>query len=236
MRARALFPAAAAALLGACASGGTSGGGPAPSEPAPADAVPAALTPAAPAADSPLRYDLPSPPTATYEVADTTVTIMNAAGMDMDMTMGSSATVALTFERGGEGLAVSGEVLDFGSSMESAMTPDMTAGLDDLEGEFKVLLGTLGDVEVTSLPTTSAPVPVTTFMSLANELFPSFPEGPVEAGDMWADTVDASVDEAELEEAGLPGIGSFGAAGQRSPPTRWSATPWWPAGRSCTSR
>ena len=216
MRFRALLPAAAAVLLGACASGGASGGGPAPGEPAPADAAPAELTPAtpaAPAAAGPLLYDLPSPPTATYEVADTTVTVMNMAGMDMDMTMGAHATVALTFASGAGGLVVSGEVLDFGSSMESAMAPSMTAGLDDLEGEFQIVLGSRGEVEEMSLPTASGPVPVTIFLSLANELFPDFPEGPVEAGDMWADTVDASLDEAELAEAGIPGIGSFGGGG-----------------------
>lgn len=213
MRFRALFPAGAAALLCACASGGTSGGGPAPSELTPADAAPAELTPAAPAADNPLMYGLPSPPTATYEVTDTTVTVMNMAGMDMDMTMGAQATVALTFESGADGLVVSGEVLDFGSSMESAMAPSMTAGLDDLEGDFEIVLGSLGEVEEASLPTASGPVPVTIFLSLAHELFPDFPEGPVEAGDMWVDTVDASLDESELADAGIPGVGSFGGGG-----------------------
>lgn len=211
MRFRTVFVSATAALLGACASGGISGGGPAPAEPAPAE----------PAADNPLTYDLPSPPTATYEVSDTTVTVMNADGQDIDMTMASAATVALTWEQGADGLVVSGDVLEFSSSMSSGVMPTMSVGRDDLEGEFRIVLGPLGEVEVTSLPAAANVLaPVTTFQSLANELFPRFPDGPVEVGDSWADTIDASLEEDDLAAAGVAGIGDIGAGG--STITTWT--------------
>lgn len=206
--ARALLVVAGAALFAACttSSGGTAAAGPGPAGPAAAE-----LTPAMPAADSPLMYDVPSPATVTYEVADTMVTVMNVAGNDMDMTMGSSATVELSFERGDAGLVVSGVVLDFSSSTASAMAPTMSAGLDDLEGDLEFVLAPRGEVEVKSLPSSSsAMAPVTTFQTIANQLFPRFPDGQVEAGDMWADTLEVSADDAGLEEAELAGLTDLG--------------------------
>lgn len=204
---------AGAALFAACttSSGGTAAAGPGPAGPAAAE-----LTPAGPAAtaDSPLMYDVPSPATVTYEVADTMVTIMNVAGNDMDMTMGSSATVELSFERGDDGLVVSGVVLDFSSSMASAMAPPMSAGLDDLVGDLEFVLAPRGEVEVRSLPSSSnAMAPVTTFQTIATQLFPRFPDGQVEAGDMWADTLEVSADEAGPEEAELAGLTDLGGGG-----------------------
>lgn len=209
MRLKAVIVPATAALLSACASGGGSGGGSGSAAPAAAE-----LTPAEPAADNPLTYDLPSPPTATYEFSDTTITVMNADGQDIEMTMASAATVALTYERGTDGLLISGDVLDFSSSMSSGIMPTMSVGQDDLEGEFRIVLGARGDVEVTSLPApANVLAPVTTFQSMANEMFPRFPDGPVEVGDSWADTTDASLDEDDMADAGVAGIGNIGAGG-----------------------
>ena len=200
MRTRAIFAPASAVLLCACASGGSPG----------TEAAPAALVPAEPAAVHTLTYDVPSPPTATYAVSDTTVTVMNATGSDMDITTGSASTLELTFERDADGLRISGSLLEFGSSVSGGILPTMTSGLDDLEGDFEILLAPQGHVQIRSLPRSSdaasAAAPLTavaplTFLTFATSVFPRFPDGPVAFGDSWADTADVSNDLEDLAGA-----------------------------------
>ena len=192
-----MFVPAGAVLLCACASGGGPG----------TAAAPANLVPAEPAASHTLTYDLPSLPTATYAVSDTTVTVMNAVGNDVDMTMGSAATLELTFERDADGLLISGTVLDGGSSMSSATVPSGSVTVDDIEGDFEIVLGPLGEVQVRSLPESGGALALTnTLASVASDLFPRFPEDPVEFGDVWADTADASATEADIAEAEMLGV------------------------------
>ncbi|MYI07527.1 MAG: hypothetical protein F4059_09500 [Gemmatimonadetes bacterium] len=200
MRTRAMVMPAGAVLLCACASGGSPG----------TEAAPAALVPAEPTAGHTLTYDVPSPPTATYAISDTTVTVMNATGSDMDMTMGSAATLELTFEHDADGLLISGSLLEFGSSMSGGIMPTVTSGLDDLEGDFEILLGPRGRVQIRSLPRSSdaatgatlmTAVAPLTFLAFATSVFPRFPDGPVAFGDSWADTADVSNDQADLAGA-----------------------------------
>lgn len=182
------FIAAAAILFAGCASGG-----PAPGAPGPVG-------------DS-YRYEVPTPPTATYRLADTVTMIMTAPDGDMDMAMSSASTVALTFAADTGGVRASGTVSDFSSSMASTVMGTTDVGWGDVSGDLEFVIGPLGDVEMVSTPevaATDVPVPMP-FMFNAQDLFPRFPDRPLQPGDTWADTVNASVDLAALGVPVPPG-------------------------------
>lgn len=187
---RAFLAAAAATLLAACSSGG-----PGESSAAPAPA------------DNPFRYDVPSPPTATYQIADTNTVIMTTPQGEMDMAQTSSATLELTFAADSGGIRVTGTVSNYSAGMSSSMIGDMDLGGDGLTGDLEFVIGTWGDIEIVSMPEVSGgalPVP-TPFSFSAPDLFPRFPGHPLEPGDTWADTATSSAD---LEEvAGITGAG-----------------------------
>lgn len=178
------FIAAAAILFAGCATAG-----PAPGEPGPAG-------------DS-YRYEVPTPPTATYRLADTVTMIMTTPDGDMDMAMSSASTVELTFAADAAGVRASGTVSDFSSSMASTMMGNTDVGWGGVSGDLEFVIGPLGDVEMVSTPeVTAADVPIPMpFMFNAQELFPRFPDRPLQPGDTWADTVEASVD---LPALGVP--------------------------------
>ena len=182
---------AALALLGACSSGGSSGD---PSAGAPAPA------------DHPFRYEVPSPPTATYQVADTNTMIMSMPQGETDMAMSSSATVTLTFTADPAGLRVVGAVSDHSASMASSMMEEeMDVGGGDLTGDLEFTIGPLGHVEMISTPEAAAAggLPATPFAFVASDLFPRFPGHALEPGDTWADSTTVAEDPAEAEELGL---------------------------------
>jgi hypothetical protein len=178
------FLAAAATLIAACASGG-----PAPGESA--------------AAGDLYRYEVPTPPTATYRLADTTTMIMGMPDGEMDMAMSSASTVELTFAADSGGVRATGTVSDYSSSMASTMLGNVDMSGVDISGDLEFVVGPLGDVEMISTPeVTGADLPTSMpFQFNAQEMFPRFPDRRLQPGDMWADTVIESLD---LEALGLP--------------------------------
>lgn len=188
---RTFLAAAAATLLAACSSGG-------PGEPSAAPAP----------TDNPFRYDVPSPPTLTYQIADTNTMIMTIPGQgEMDMAQTSSATLALAFVADSGGVRVSGTVSDYSAGMSSSMMGDMGGGGNEVSGDLEFVIGPWGDVEMISTPeVTGGPLPVATpFSFSAPDLFPRFPGHPLEPGDTWADTMISSADLEEVAE--LSGAG-----------------------------
>ena len=171
---RAPLAAAAATLLGACASGG----------PAPAD--------------NPFRYDVPSSPTATYRMADTTTTIMGMPDGEMDMAMSSGSTIELSFVADSGGVRVSGMVSDYSATMSSGMLGNMDLGEGGLTGDLEFVIGPRGNVEMISTPEIAGGgdgvMPAIPFQFNAVDLFPRFPGRPLLPGDTWADTMSASAD------------------------------------------
>ena len=178
------FLAAAATLFAACASGG-----PAPGESA--------------AAGDSYRYEVPTPPTATYRLADTTTMIIGMPDGEMDMAMSSASTVELTFAADSGGVRATGTVSDYSSSMASTMLGNVDMSGVDISGDLEFVVGPLGDVEMISTPeVTGADLPTSMpFQFNAQEMFPRFPDRRLQPGDMWADTVIESLD---LEALGLP--------------------------------
>ena len=155
------------------------------------------------AAGRPLAYDVPSPPTATYHIADTMVIGVNSPGGNMEMTAVSTVALGLAFERDPGGVLVTGEVASFDVSMSNPMTGSVSAGKDDLEGSLAFVIGRRGEVEVTSLPALPGPAAqVSPFVFIAYEMFPRLPGRAVEPGETWVDTVTWSNDAGPMEVNG----------------------------------
>lgn len=135
-----------------------------------------------------LAYRLPSPPTATYHVSDTTRMTFDSPAGSMAGSGTSSFTIAATFERTGEGLRVSGELTAF-----EGQTTDPWGGTVSLTraqagaGDLELLLEPEGVVEVVSgtVGTSSRDLPI--FADPYELMFPRLPGTDVEAGEIWVD-------------------------------------------------
>ena len=176
MRHTAFIAAAAATLLSACASGG----------PAPDEAR----------ADNPFRYDVPTPPTATYQLADTMTTIMTMPQGEMDMAISSATTIELSFAADSGGVRATGTVTDHSATMASTMIGNIEMGGNGVSGNLEFVISPLGEVEMISTPEVAGDgvMPATPIAFNAQELLPRFPGRPLEPGDTWADTATASAD------------------------------------------
>ncbi len=181
MRHTPFIAAAAATLLSACASGG----------PAPGEAP----------ADNPFRYDVPAPPTATYQLADTMTTIMTMPQGEMDMAISSATTIELTFAADSGGVRATGTVADHSSTMASTMMGNIEMGGDGVTGSLEFVIGPLGEVEMISTPEVPGDgvMPATPISFDPRALLPRFPGRPLEPGDTWADTVTVSADVGGLD-------------------------------------
>lgn len=182
MRHSAFFASVGAALLSACTSGGS-----APVEPSYATPDPG---------DKPFRYEVPSPPTATYRLTDTMTSVMTTPSGEMNLSVGSSGTVELAFSADSGGVLVSATVSAYSARLSSSMMPTAEIADDGLSGNLEFVIGPLGDTEVKSLPRVAGPPML--FRFNAHDVFPRFPGHRLEAGDTWADTVTASADRISL--------------------------------------
>ena len=187
MRDTVICAAAVATLLSACSSGGSND----PSTPPPV------LT------NNLFRYDVPSPPTATYRLADTITMVMTRPSGETDMAMASSSTAALTFAADAGGVRVSGTVSDYSANMSSSTIGNRDMSGDSLAGTLEFVFGPWGAMETISKPmVTGGDLPgPTPFLFNASNLFPRFPGDLLVPGDAWDRTVTAEEDLSEV-----PGI------------------------------
>lgn len=162
--------------------------------------------------DNPFRYDVPTPPTATYLMADTMTVVMSMPNGETETATSSASTIELTFEAHSGGVLATGTVSDYSASISSPLMPNMNLGGDGLSGDLEFVIGPLGDVEVFLMPEISGggAIPAMPFQFNAQELFPRFPGHSLEPGDIWADTVARSV-EASAAGAPLPRTGGGGS-------------------------
>ena len=146
-----------------------------------------------------LAYRLPSPPTATYHVVDTTRVTLGLPTGPMDGSGNSSFTFAATFTDEGDGVRVSGELTEF-----AARSNDPFAGTSSLSEsaagvrDFELVLGSQGVSEVVTgaLQSLSGDLPI--FADPYEVMFPSLPEGEVRPGDSWVDTIGGTVAQGEF--------------------------------------
>ena len=168
---RALLTIGAAAAVGGC--GGAGG-------PSPADT---------------LTYGIPTPPSAVYHVYDTmSIDVASPLG-SMEVTGESSTTIGWSFQSDSGGVRVIGTVQAFEGSMTNPMMGTETASLDDLSGNFDVVINRLGVAELASFPSLPGPLAqISSFPALAHLLFPRMPGGGAGPGATWVDTVTTSTD------------------------------------------
>ena len=153
-----------------------------------------------PAPARPLAYDVPSPPTAAFQMADTMVVTISTPMGDMAVNTGTDLTLAMTFERAAEGVRVMGTVEHFDASAENPMMGTQSVGGDDVSGTLEYVIGRRGDVEIISLPELpAASAQMSPFGAFAHELLPPLPDAVVEPGGMWVDTVTWTTDIQSME-------------------------------------
>ena len=137
-----------------------------------------------------LAYRLPSPPTATYEVVDTTRLTVTMPTGPMEGSGNSSFTFAATFTAEGSGTRVSGELTAFAGRSNSPMggSTSLSEAAAGVRG-FDLVLGPRGVGEDArgTLRSLSGELPI--FVEPYEVMFPSLPEGEVRPGDSWVDTV-----------------------------------------------
>jgi len=156
----------------------------------------AALLIAAPALPAPippqqeLAYRLPSPPTATYQVTDTTRVgfgTMEGSGI-------SSFTFAATFAAEGDGLRVSGELTEFAAQGTEPMGGSNSMSRQEAgAGDFNLVLGPRGVRDLVTRALQGADSDLPMWADPTEAMFPRLPAGEVQPGDTWADTLTGDV-------------------------------------------
>ena len=151
--------------------------------------------PGAPSPADTLSYGVPSPPTAVYHIADSMSIDVNSPAGGVALTGAGSATMGLAFRTDPGGVYVTGTVEAFAGSFANPMMGTQTAGLDDLSGNLEVVVSRHGVEDLVSFPDLSGPISqVSSFPALAYLLFPRLPDGAVDPGATWMDTVNASTE------------------------------------------
>lgn len=147
-------------------------------------------SPGVPAPEPVLGFRLPSVPSATYHVGDTTSATIDSPMGPMQMSESSTVQLNMTFAEDPAGVRVTGEVAAFDVSAEQPMVGRMTAGLDDLEGPLVFTMDGRGVLDVVSVPEASGiAAQLAGFNAMARSVFPRLPNRVAGAGDSWADTV-----------------------------------------------
>ena len=141
-----------------------------------------------------LAYRLPSPPTATVRVTDTTRLAMSSPMGPMEASGNSSFTFAATFAADGDAVRVSGELTAFEARATEPMSGTTslsrsTAGV----GDFVLVLGPQGVREVVTGALQSASSDLPMWADPTEGMFPRLPAGEVRPGDTWVDTVTSYV-------------------------------------------
>lgn len=146
-----------------------------------------------------LTYAVPSPASAVYHIGDSMSIDMETPAGSFTITGAGAVTMELSFASDPAGVRVTGTVEAFEGSIDNPMMGTQTAGLDDVSGNLEVLVSRAGVEEIAMIPELSGPVAqMSSFPALAFLLFPRMPDGDVDPGATWADTVATSADTDEV--------------------------------------
>lgn len=147
-----------------------------------------------------LAYDVPSLATAVYHVVDTASVSVNSPVGSLDIPATSSTTLSMAFESDPRGVRATGTVESFQASMSNPMQGTLSTDLGDVAGQLEIVFGRRGVEEVVSVPALSGPAAqLSPFNHIANDLFPRLPDGVVEPGGTWVDTVTWTMDDGTIE-------------------------------------
>lgn len=158
-------------------------------------------SPDAPAPAPVLGFRLPSVPSATYHVADTSTAEVDSPMGRMEMGQSVAIQLDMTFEDGPDGVRVTGNVAALDATAKQPMgQPPLTLGVDDVEGPLVFMLDGRGVADVVSVPATSGvAAQLASFNERARGIFPRLPNRAAVAGDSWVDTVTWSANEGEAD-------------------------------------
>ena len=147
-----------------------------------------------------LAYDVPSPRPPSTHIVDTASVFVNSPVGSLDIPTTSSTTLSMAFESDPQGVRATGTVESFQASMSNPMQGTLSTGLGDVAGQLEIVFGRRGVEEVVSVPTLSGPAAqLSPFNHIANDLFPRLPDGVVEPGGTWVDTVTWTMDDGTIE-------------------------------------
>jgi hypothetical protein len=141
-----------------------------------------------------IAYRLPSPPTATYHVTDTTrVTVASPMG-PVEASRASSFTFTATFAAEGDGVRVSGELTEFEAQGTEPMRGTTSISRSQAGvGDFDLVLGPRGVTEMVAGALQGADGELPMWADPTEGMFPSLPSGEIQPGDTWVDTVTGHV-------------------------------------------
>lgn len=147
-----------------------------------------------------LSYRLPSPPTATYQVVDTTRVTVDTPMGSMEASGASFFTFTATFSAEGDAVRVSGELTAFEARGSDQLRGPSSIGRSQAGvGDFEVVLGLWGVREKVTGVLQGGDSDLPIWADPMEGLFPRLPAGEVQPGDTWVDTLSGPVATAESE-------------------------------------
>jgi len=148
-----------------------------------------------------LMYRVPDSPSVVY-VAESSQDINIDAGAmgNMTMTASSTATLAMSFAPGADGVQVTATFEELSASMTQPMGGSLSASESDIEGDLVCTLDEMGRGTLVTLPTTKGSAEqLVSPASFVHEFFPRLPGGAVNPGDTWTDTIQYEVQTADAD-------------------------------------
>jgi hypothetical protein len=141
--------------------------------------------------DGGLLYQVPEAPELVYLTGDTSNVDIDAGAMgSLRMRGTGTATLAMTFERGMEGIQVSATFRELDARLSQPMGGAQTADEGDLEGPVVFTIDEKGHATLVSLPEMKGQSgELASPHAIAYQFFPLMPGRAVNPGDMWTDTI-----------------------------------------------
>jgi hypothetical protein len=138
-----------------------------------------------------LMYQLPDTPELVYLTGDTVNVDIDAGPMgSLRMRATGTATLAMSFERGVEGIQVTTTFQELDARQSNPMGGAQRADEDDLVGPLVFTLDEKGHATLVSLPEMKGQAAeLASPHGIAYQFFPRLPGGVVNAGDSWTDTI-----------------------------------------------
>ena len=138
-----------------------------------------------------LMYQVPDMPELVYLTGDTTNIDIDAGPMgSLRMRGTGTATLAMSFERGAEGIQVTTTFQELDARMSQPMGGAQTADEDDIEGTLVFTLDERGHATLVSLPEMKGEAAtLASPHAIALQFFPLLPGGAASPGDSWTDTI-----------------------------------------------
>jgi hypothetical protein len=154
-------------------------------------AVAACIGPFAAGPSGGLMYQLPDAAELVYLTGDTSNIDIDAGAMgSLRMRGTGTSTLAMTFQRGAEGLEVTATFRELDARLTQPMGGAQTADEEDLEGPIVFSMDEMGRTAITSLPEMKGQVAdLASPHGIAYEFFPRLPGRAANPGESWTDTI-----------------------------------------------